>query len=113
VHKVSPHGKLPRPNDDDYKFNPNTYEGEFYQEEEGLTGMLEIDLTGEIEMEVDNKWVVDKDVVDKVHDPKDLEMLDRLRLGNNNDENEVVEDLDNLDSDDDTYHPANPNHEEY
>jgi len=48
-----------------------------------------------------------------VHDPKDLEMLDRLRLGNNNDENEVVEDLDNLDSDDDTYHPANPNHEEY
>ena len=24
VHKVSPHGKLPVPNDEDYNFNPNT-----------------------------------------------------------------------------------------
>ena len=32
--KVSPHGKLPDPNDDDYyNINPMTYEGVFYQEE--------------------------------------------------------------------------------
>ena len=48
-----------------------------------------------------------------MHDPKDLEMLDGLRLGNDNDEDESVEDLDNLDSDDDTYRPDNPDHEEY
>ena len=49
----------------------------------------------------------------EVHDPKDLEMLDGLRLGNDNDEDEAVEDLNNLDSDDDTYRPDNPDHEEY
>ena len=32
--KVSPHGKLPNPNEDDYyNINPMTYEGVFYQEE--------------------------------------------------------------------------------
>jgi hypothetical protein len=30
MHKVSPHGKLPHPNDDDYNLNPNTHDGEFY-----------------------------------------------------------------------------------
>jgi hypothetical protein len=48
-----------------------------------------------------------------VHDPKVLEMLDRLRLGNESDEDEPVEDFNNLDSDEDTYHPDNPDHEEY
>ncbi|XP_073351930.1 uncharacterized protein [Aegilops tauschii subsp. strangulata] len=34
VFKVSPHGKLPDPNDDDYyNINPMTYEGVFFQEE--------------------------------------------------------------------------------
>jgi hypothetical protein len=33
VHKVSPHGRLPVPNDEDYNFNTNTYDEEFYQEE--------------------------------------------------------------------------------
>ena len=113
VHKVSPHGRLPRPNPDDYNLNPNTHDGEFYQQEEGLPGMLEIDLTGEIEMEADEEWVVDEDAATEVHDPKDLEMFDGLRLGNDNDEDEAVEDLDNLDSDDDTYRPDNPDHEEY
>ena len=75
--------------------------------------MLEIDLTGEIEMEADEEWVVDEDAATEVQDPKDLEMLDGLRLGNDNDEDEAVEDLDNLDSDDDTYRPDNPDHEEY
>ena len=34
VFKVSPHGKLPDPNEDDYyNINPMTYEGVFYQEQ--------------------------------------------------------------------------------
>jgi hypothetical protein len=37
VHKVSPHGKVPIPNDEDYNLDPNTYDGEFFQEE-GLEG---------------------------------------------------------------------------
>ena len=113
VHTVSPHGRLPRPNPNDYNLNPNTHDGEFYQQEEGLPGMLEIDLTREIKMEADEEWVVDEDAANEVHDPKDLEMLNRLRLGNDNDEDEAVEDLDNLDSDDDTYRLDNPDHEEY
>jgi hypothetical protein len=55
VHKVSPHGKYPRPNYDDYNLNPPTHDGEFYQQEEWLPGMLEIGLTGEIEIEVDEE----------------------------------------------------------
>jgi hypothetical protein len=62
-------------------------------------------------MEVYEEWVVDEDAADEVHDPKDLEMLDGLWLGNDNDED--VDDLDNHDSDDDTYRPDNPDHEEY
>jgi hypothetical protein len=54
VHQVSPHGKLPAPNDDDYNFNANTYDGEFYQED-GLLGMFEIVLLEASEMEVDNE----------------------------------------------------------
>ena len=30
VYKVSPHGKLPVPNNDDYNIDPNTYVGEFF-----------------------------------------------------------------------------------
>jgi hypothetical protein len=33
VHKVLPHAKLLVPNDEDYNFNPNTYDREFFQEE--------------------------------------------------------------------------------
>jgi hypothetical protein len=38
MHKVSPHGKLPVPNDEDYNLDPNTYDREFFQEE-GLEGV--------------------------------------------------------------------------
>jgi hypothetical protein len=31
VYKVSPHGKLPVPNDDDYNLDPDTYDREFFQ----------------------------------------------------------------------------------
>ena len=116
VHKVSPHGKLPAPNDEDYNFNPSTYEGEFFQEE-GLQGSFVIDLTEVIEMEVDNERVDDEDAGDEVQNVDDLQMLERLRLGNDNEDNIPpsisVDDLDNVDSDDETYDPANPNNDDY
>jgi len=40
-------------------------------------------------------------------------MLDGLELGNDSDEDEADDDLEALDSDDDTYRLDNPNHEEY
>jgi hypothetical protein len=114
VHRVSPHGNLALPNDDDYLLNPPTHDGVFFQQDEGLPGMLEIDLTGEIdEIEVDEEWVVDEEAADDVHDPRDLKMLEGLHLGNDNDEDETADELEALDSDDDTYRPNNPDHEEY
>jgi hypothetical protein len=116
VHKVSPHGGAPLPNDEDYHFNPTTYDGEFYQED-GLQGRFEIDLTCEIGMDVDNVMVIDDDDGDEVRDPNDLQMLERLRLGNDDEDNipppDVVDYFDLVDSDDETYGPANPDHEEY
>ena len=116
VHKVSPHGKLPAPNDEDYNFNPSTYEGEFFQEE-GLQGSFVIDLTEAIEMEVDNERVDDEDAGDEVQNVDDLQMLERLHLGNDNEDtippSISVDDLDNVDSDDETYDPANPNNDDY
>ena len=55
VYKVSPHGKVPIPNNEDYNIYPNTYDGEFFQED-GLEGHFEIDLTRVIEMEVHDCW---------------------------------------------------------
>jgi hypothetical protein len=116
VHKVLPHGKLPVPNDEDYNFNPNTYDGEFFQEE-GLDGRFVIDLTEAIGMEVDNERVDDENAGDEVVNVKDLEMLDRLRLGYDNDNNNAtsasVDNFDMVDSDDETYDPANPDPEDY
>jgi hypothetical protein len=116
VHKVSPHGKLPVPNDKYYNLDPNTYDGEFFQEE-GLEGRFEIDLTEAIEMEVDNERAIDEDTGDEVQNVKDLQMLERLHLGNDNDDNiapsNSVEYFDMVDSDDQTYDPANPDHEYY
>jgi hypothetical protein len=37
VYKVLLHGKLPVPNDEDYNLDPDTYDGEFFQED-GLEG---------------------------------------------------------------------------
>jgi hypothetical protein len=58
VHKVLPHGKVPIPNDEDYNLDPNTYDGEFFQEE-GLEGRFEIDVTEADGMEVET--VVDEE----------------------------------------------------
>jgi hypothetical protein len=65
VHKVSPHDKLSVPNDEDYNFDPNTYDEEFFQKV-GLEGSFEIDLTEAIGIEVDNERVVDENDGDEV-----------------------------------------------
>jgi hypothetical protein len=70
-------------------------------------------------MELDNERVDDEDAGDEVQNVKDLEMLERLRLGNDNEDNIPPSDSvdylgnDNVDSDDETYDPANLNHEDY
>jgi hypothetical protein len=60
AYKVSPHGKLPIPNDEYYNLDPDTYDKEFFQED-GLEGWFEIDLTEAIEIEVDIEMVVDEE----------------------------------------------------
>jgi hypothetical protein len=70
VHKVSLHGKVPVPIDEDYNLDPNTHDGEFFQEE-GLEGQFEIDLTEAIGTEVE--MVVDEEEEeDQVKNAKDL-----------------------------------------
>ena len=105
VHQVSPHDRLAVPNDEDYNFNLNTYEGEFYQED-GLLGRLVIDLTEAIGMEVDNEMVDDEEERDEVQNAKDIEMLERLHLDDDDEGNVEPSDsvvyLDNFDSDDET-----------
>jgi len=51
------HGKLVVPNDEDYTFDTNTYDGEFYQAD-GLQGGFEIVLSGVTAIEVDNEMVM-------------------------------------------------------
>ena len=65
VYKVSPHGKLPIPNNEDYNIDSNTYTGEFFQED-GLERSFETDFTEAIQMEVDNERVLHEDVGDEV-----------------------------------------------
>ena len=116
MQKTSPHGRLPLPNDQDYNLDPNTYDGEFYQEE-GLEGSFEIDLTGAIEMEVDNERVDEEDDGDEVENVQDLELLERVRIGNADDDNigpsDSVDYFDMCDSDDESYDPADPDHDAY
>ena len=77
-----------------------------------------IDLTEAIGMEVDNEGVADEDAGDEVQNEKDLELLQRLQLGNDSDDDippsEHGDDyIDMHDSDDETYDPANPDHDDY
>ena len=118
VNKVLPHCKLPLPNNEDYHFDPNTYAGEFFQED-GHQGRFEIDQT---EMVVDNERVVDDEDGDEVTNVKDLELLRRLYEGMNADtpppandqaNTAIDSDIDMRDSDDETYDPANPDHDDY
>jgi hypothetical protein len=69
-------------------------------------------------MEVDNERVVDENTGDEVQNVKDLQLLQRLHLGNDNDDNITPSDslddyIDMADSDDDTYDLANPDHDNY
>ena len=118
VYKVSPHGKLPVPNNEDYNIDPNTYAGEFFQED-GLDGTFQIDLTEAMGMELDNERINNDDAGDEVHNVKDLELLERLRLDNDSDDDSVPpmeidgDYIDTRDSDDETYDPANPDHDDY
>jgi hypothetical protein len=74
VYKVSLHDRLPVPNDEDYNLDPDTYDGEFFQED-GLEGRFEIDLTEAIGMEVDIEMVVDEED-DEVQNENDLVILE-------------------------------------
>ena len=118
VYKVSPHGKLPIPNNEDYNIEPNTYVGEFFQED-GLEGSFQIDLTEAIGMEVENERVENEEAADEVHNVQDLQLLERLHLDNDSDDDSVpplehgIDYLDTRDSDDETYDPDNPDYDEY
>ena len=65
MYKLSSYGKVHVPDNEDYNIDPNTYDGEFFQED-GLQGSFEIDLTEAIGMEVNNERVVHEDAGDKV-----------------------------------------------
>jgi hypothetical protein len=103
VYKVSPRNKLPVPNEEDYNLDLDTYDREFFQEY-GLEGRFEIDLTETVRMEVYIEMVVDEED-DEVQNENDLEMLQ----GNDNDELAPSDgvDYEMVDSDYDTYDPAN------
>ena len=116
VYKVSPHDKVPVPNNKDYNIDPNTYDEEFFQED-GLQGHFVIELIESIRMEVDHdEWVDDEDAGDEVHNAKNVELLERVQLGVDDDIPPLdhgPEYLDMHDSDDETYDPANPNQDDY
>ena len=64
-----------------------------------------------IEIEVhDDEMVDNEDAGEEVHNAKDLELLERLQLGDDN-EDEIPLDL--RDSDDETYDPANLDEDDY
>jgi hypothetical protein len=69
-----------------------------------------------MEMKVDNETVDDEDFGDEVQN-EDLQMLDRLCSDNDNEDNippsDSVDYFDNIDSDDESYDPANPDHADY
>ena len=79
--KVSPHGKLPIPNEDDYNnINPITYEGTFYQEQEDF-GDFDLQAGGleELENEAQNCGAA-------VVNIKDIDMLSKLHLNDDDDD---------------------------
>jgi hypothetical protein len=111
VYKVSPHGRLPVPNDEDYNLDPDTYDGEFFQED-GLEGRFEIDLTEAIGMDVDIEMVVDEED-DEVQNDNDLVILKGNDINDELASSDGVE-IEMIDSDDESYDPANPDtYEDY
>jgi len=90
---------------------------ESFFQEEGLQESFEIDLSDEIGMEVDNERVVDKKAGDEVQNIQDLQLLERLRLGRDSEDDippsNSVGYADIADSDDEDYDPANPDYDDY
>jgi hypothetical protein len=105
VYKVSPHNKLPVPNNEDYNLDLDTYDGEFFQED-GLEGRFEIDIIEAIKMEVDIEMVVDEED-DEVQIDSDLGILEGDDINDTLAPSDGV-DYEMVDSDDETYDPANP-----
>ena len=118
VYKVPPRIKVPTPNKDDYHINPNTYEGEFFQEadtnededyakEDGGVHHKHDAMEHEAmdDMEVDNA----EDEYEDVSDPRDLALLMRWHMGLDEDEGppEDFEDecMNGRDSDDESPDP--------
>jgi hypothetical protein len=68
-------------------------------------------------MDVDNERVDDEDAGDEMQNVKDLQMLERLRLSNDNEDtippSDSIDYFDMVDCDDETYDPANPDHADY
>ena len=90
---------------------------ESFFQEEGLQGSFEIDLSDEIGMEVDNEREVDDEGGDEVQNIQDLQLLERLHLGKDSEDDIPPSDsagyVDIADSDDEDYDPANPNYDDY
>ena len=87
-------------------------------QEDGLEGSFEIDSTEAQGMEVNNESGADEDTGDEVQNVKDLELLLRLHLSNDGDDDippskHGDDYIDMHDSDDETYDPANPDHDDY
>jgi hypothetical protein len=104
VCKVSSHDRLPIPNDEDYNLDPDTYDGEFFQED-GLEGRFEIDLTEAIKVDVDIEMVVDEED-DEVQNENDLVILEGDGINDELAPSDGV-DYEMVDSDDESYDPAN------
>ena len=108
---TSPHGKLSVPNNEDYNNGR-----EFFQEE-GLEGSFEIDLSDVMGMEVDNQRIADEEAGDEVENAHDLELLERLRLGRDSEDDippsNYADYVEEPNSDDEDYDPANPDYDDY
>jgi hypothetical protein len=74
VYKVTPHDRLPVPNNEGYNINPDTYEGAFFQED-GQPGDFVIDLT-----EAFGTMEVEDDDGDEVDDEGDIELLEKVAV---------------------------------
>lgn len=113
VYKVSPHGKLPVPNDADYNIESSRNDGDEFFQEDGLDGRFEIDLTDTfVGMEVDNETAHDEDAGDDVDDEDDIRLLQKSNEDSVEDAADDVDDIDMRDSDEENYDPPNPDDED-
>ena len=107
VFKVSPHGKLPDPNEDDYyNINPMTYEGVFYQEQSDVYVVRNDDARPFGDHDVDPNDDNARNDGETIVNENDILMLEKLNE-DADDEEEPPPPSDNeddmIDSDDETY----------